>query len=260
MSISASTCVDLTVCELTKTDTGGDSYTVLTGKMNLAPQSWNKTDNFVSGRSSWSVFGKLVDRSSLEPAPQLIPASKFAVIRLNHLRRLMTPAAFTNDYPGCTAACEAGSPYCFRKELSGIEASGLRQLHKYLLKNPQAISAGDLMGMFSLKSDPCARGDTAISKGILSNAGDVCTLEGEIPALNITGRIQIPSSLEGKYQLNGVGVALLEFEDRDRRPKLSFSDKYVNADWGGDIKSVFGSNNDIGFSVGEKSCLSFKLR
>jgi len=256
VTVSSSTCTDLTVCELFKTGDGREFNTVLTGKMRIAPDSWEEREG-ISGNKAWRVIGRF-QGAAQGPSNELSSGPRFA-LRLNHVRRLIAPAAFTNDVNGCTQACATGSPYCLNHTLTGTESVGLTQLYAKLLTKPNRINAGDIQKMFAVQSDDCERSDTNVGSHI-SNTGAACTLVGQISSLKIDASIQIPTSLYGKYSLSQDGLASLAFEDEERRPKLSFSDRFVQADWGGDVNHVFGTANYIGFSVGRESCLRFALK
>lgn len=256
LTVSSSTCADLTFCELFRTSDGREFNTVLTGKMRIAPDSWGETTN-ISGNKVWRVIGKF-QGAAQSPSKEPLSGPRFA-LHLNQLRRMIIPAGFTNDVSGCTQACATGSPYCLNHTLTGIESAGLKQLYSKLLTKPNRIEAKDIQKMFAVQSDECERSDTNLGSHI-SNTGAACTLVGQIASLKIDASIQIPTSLYGRYSFSQDGLASLAFDDEERRPRLSFSDKFVQADWGGDVNHVFGTANYIGFSVGRESCLMLALK
>jgi hypothetical protein len=65
IEVSASTCVDLTVCNTIPTETGGYQYTDLpAGKYLLKPQAWKQSTG--SG-TVWAAFGRLEQHTELAP-------------------------------------------------------------------------------------------------------------------------------------------------------------------------------------------------
>lgn len=255
VNVSASSCTDLKVCERTETGQGGYSYTFLTGKISLSAESWNRVDNYITGGSSWYVLGKQQQKSSsVSEPPTVLPLGTRFAIRLNHLLRSIRQTAFTNDPEGCRSACSAGSPYCLTESVGGPQADGLRRLHALVAQQPAEISPQDIQKMFGIVTDPCRRQETIINNSMLSNYGDVCSLQAPINQANIVAKISIPSTLQGRLQVIGSDIDLF-FDDVESRPILTLSDAFLNADWGGGIKSVFSDNNSLGFAVGSESCI-----
>jgi hypothetical protein len=255
--VSASGCSDLTLCELMPTQTG-DQYQYYTGLMTIRPTNWVKHENYITGGSIWYVLGRMEQQKAEAPVDGRKYLSRLASIYLRSQRQIH-PAQFVNNAAGCQGACDAGSPYCFSQDISGIEAQGLRRLHSAILSSPKTIPSSTLKSMFNVSHDPCERGDTSFESNRLVNRGHSCDMSARIPSIDVTATISVPSVLDGQNTIRDQRV-VVTFDEPAMRPRLKFSDANLNADWGGDIVSVYGDSQSIGFSIGAQSCLRFNLK
>ncbi len=169
---------------------------------------------------------------------------------------MLIPVQADNSLASCSAACEAGSPYCLVAELPNNEASGLKALYSKLEGTPAAISAAELQAQFGLPNDPCHREGTTIENGVLTNGGETCTLQSTIASVGLTAFLDIPAKLKGNFRSSGNEVQL-DISDPDYRPRLRFDPQYFSDEWGGEISHVAGRSDRLLFSVGTNSCIRF---
>ena len=185
------------------------------------------------------------------------------IFRQLHIKREAAAAPTDNSIPTCEQECAAGSPFCLRLQIHSAEQAGLLRLRQALMTHPTTIKAADMLAMFNMSSDPCARSDTTFDGGNLENHGlgnngpaTSCELETQLPNSKLT--IRIPELLEGKWAPNGPDLRAV-FDNPQTRAHLEFTNPLLNSDWGGDINGVFSNGNNIGFSVGTKSCIRANL-
>jgi hypothetical protein len=281
ISVVAPTCQDLTVCELTKTGDDSDQYTFFTGRMEMSVSSWQQITNFQTGGQSWTAYGQITQRKALLDHKSFTPryftsaqdvAMSFG-IGLRHLQRLVQ-AKRDNSIQGCRATCSAhDSNYCHSQQVLGSDATGLRELRAFLQTKPDAIPASTLLAMFGIQSDPCKRGDTTLRDGIITNSTaseGSCTLISTVPEHHLSLTIDVPLFLEGSYVSDGQSFEAT-FSNPETRPRLHFvsldddpanvkNARYLDHDWGGDIKHVFSDPGIVGFSVGDSSCVQADMR
>jgi hypothetical protein len=261
---------------LINTGQGSDRYTFLTGRFDLDVESWQTITTY-DGRQSWTAFGRPAARRSSLDVPQLPNATMFgdaatAATHYYHFRRMLIQGQRDNSVEGCRVSCSVNSPFCFTLPLAGQDTAGLVALRDRVNARPTSIEAADLMAMFNLASDPCERGETSFSEGVITNkagGGSSCTLSSAVPALNVAIDLDIPLLLEGSYK-NESNAFSATFDDVKTRPVLRFRSlddtpdhvknaELLNSDWGGEIKHVFSEQNFVGFSVGADSCIRAPL-
>jgi hypothetical protein len=258
LTIFASGCSDLAVCEAVGVGEGADQYTYLTGRITIKPTSWLRSDNIWNGASVWTLFGRLVqNHATLEDnyTPTRLHPDAF----LKSMLRAVENVDFANTIEGCRAACSAASPYCINVKLNDSQTTSLKGFYGLLSGRPSTISSTALLSLFDLNSDPCNRADTSISNGQIVNKGDACRLTASAPGLAVSASLEIPAVLSGKLNFSEHFIST-EFPDPETRGRLTFSDSDLEADWGGEVKGAYIDDNGAGFSVGDKSCVRVPLQ
>jgi len=154
--------------------------------------------------------------------------------------------------------------YCLVLKLSQSQSDGLIKLRDAITAERATISASELRGFFGLSEDPCNRLDTVIKGGTIKNSGDACDLTADPTELprQLTGlrvTVQVPGVVLGTMKKDA-GMTLVDFPYSQMRGKLELSNTLLDADWGGDIKSIYVDNNSVGFSVGDSACYRVVLQ
>lgn len=257
LTVFASGCSDLTVCDRVRTE-DGERSTYITGRVTIAPTNWVRSDNLIYGGSVWALFGRRVtEHAYLEH--NYTPINMHAVKRLTSLLRMIENAAFHNTIDACRAACNSGSPYCITTTVDQVQTKGLLGLQKLLIATPSSIPPHTLLSLFHVDSDPCGRTDTVISDGKIENKGDACDLAARADVGGAGAVLSVPGVLSGNIKTQGSLVSI-EFPFPETRAQLHFSDNDLDADWGGDIKSAYADESSAGFAVGESSCVRVRLK
>ncbi|MGR9247029.1 hypothetical protein [Rhizobium leguminosarum] len=228
--------------------------------MTISPVSWQEITNFFSGRSVWTLFGHLMSKkASLEPkfTPVSVPR---AFIAINRRSRAISEVAFENTADQCQAACNsAGSPYCASVPLDKQQSDGLRKLRAKVLSNSKQIPPAELLTMFGLTKDECGRKETAFQSGTVENVGEAaCELKSSGNIMGITAKLMVPGILSGEIKTTN-DLITVEFPHAETRARLEFNDPDIQAEWGGDIKTVYSTPKAVGFAVGSESCVSVPL-
>jgi hypothetical protein len=242
----------------------------LIGTHTLTPESWSvENPNLITGSTAWVLFGReLQHGSQLEQQfTPIIPAIGSGLI---HLARMLVADQPRNDVQGCETSCK-GSTFCKSMPVEEKDVLGLRHLYASLASKPSTIKKSELLSMFGMPNDECKRQDTLIAWGTRTNTGDICHLGPVIPSLGIRLSIEIPSVLSGRLSEQN-GTISLDLSDANEKPTLQIlpiersnktqveNAKYLQFDWGGDVKTVFGNATQITFGVGERgSCLRAQL-
>ena len=177
-----------------------------------------------------------------------------------HILRVAETAPKDNKIDTCRSLCAHGSDYCFNVNLRAQESSGLKALQQACLLRKEAhLKSSDLLGYFGMATDPCGRSDTEFVDGAVINTADnACTIKTQIPNSDL--EIAMPERLQGIYIVDDQKMVRAMFNDRSTRAKLSFSNRFLEHDWGGDIVSAYSFGNTIGFSVGTTSCVQATLQ
>lgn len=264
VSVNASSCSWTGLCG---PPNGGVSF--LTGSMTVKPEQWDSRTNPQTGYTIWRLLGPRVAQRSeiLRSVP-----SQFAdyvtsyEARRTREGRLLVQSTIPNDAAGCSILCSQNNIYCRSFPLNSQNELSLRSLVRKMTDTQTVIKASELETMFQTGDGGCGRGDTSIANGSIENIGSQCSLRADIPNSNLIAEITVPSILRGSIA-DRDGRVSVDFRGGDATPSLRFKPRdptnpnqvsnarLVDADWGGDIKSVYGSQTYIGFSVGDQSCL-----
>jgi hypothetical protein len=174
------------------------------------------------------------------------------------MMREVAVAPSDNSISTCEQECASGGAFCLRLKIHSPEQAGLLRLRQALMGHPNSLKASDMLAMFNMASDPCNRSDTTFENGNVANQGETssCELQTQLPDSTLS--IKIPELLQGRWETNGPDLRAI-FDNAQTRAHLEFSNQLLNSDWGGDINGVFSNGNNIGFSVGAKSCIRADL-
>ena len=193
-------------------------------------------------------------RANFTPVPRLAFFAYF------HLLRKVAAPPTDNSVSTCRLECSANSPkssYCLAVAIDPVNATGLRRLQELAATNPTTITSQELHEMFGIADDPCARQDTTIVGGNLTNLGNDCDLTVHLPTTALV--IKVPKILTGRWQRKA-GTTEVLFDDPKTRGSLHFTDPDLDLDWGGDIVNMFSESNYVGMGVGKVSCVRATLK
>ncbi|WP_416897257.1 MAG: hypothetical protein ACMVY4_17460 [Minwuia sp.] len=157
----------------------------------------------------------------------------------------------------CRNECGSGNGgYCLIVELKNYNySSGLAWLIQAVeSQNRTILEKSEMLDRFGLSADPCRRGNTFLSDGMLYNTGQSCQLIAS--ALGETVEISVPGEVSGKLDRKE-GFTVVEFETL--RPKLTFSDQMLNEDVGGEIYEVSGNRRSLILTTTE-GCIAARLK
>jgi hypothetical protein len=213
----------------------------------------------------WSSLDTGYDYSSIGLTRSVISSSawymaasfKYVEENLTQLMRVAFVTPKENSISTCEAECDNNNPYCKSFDVPPKESAALRKLQDVLSGKPQIVRADNLKTMFSITNDPCNRGDTVFSGGLVTNAGDACELTTHTSVTDVS--IEVPELLQGDLSVDANGI-WASFNGAETRGRLVLSDPDLNEEWGGDIKAVYATRNHVGFSVGSKSCIRVSLQ
>jgi hypothetical protein len=197
-----------------------------------------------------SAKGSGTSELNYTPIPEAFYRDRYEIIEA------AAAPATDNSLASCEQRCASGDR-CLRLTIGGAARDGLRRLQRLAATNPSAIRSADLQAMFGVAQDPCNRGDTTIESGSLINIGEMCNVGTQIPNSDLT--IHMPEIVRGTWTWNSL-VARVAFDDGRTRPRLSFSNDFLERAWGGDMVGVASKGDYVYFSVGATKCIRINLQ
>lgn len=256
VKVTATGCIDLTRCEIIDAGDGAYTQPFQTGTVELVPQTWNRSPTNI-----YTLLGYPVNQTARheEPSGIMKASLSFGAGTYLRLNRLLHKAQFSNDPASCTKACTEGSPYCMSDDLPTATANSIAALYDRLTVTVDGtIEESFLKDLFDVQGDPCGRGDTKIGTDIFENEGDLCFITSNIPQVDVGLEVSVPPRLSGSIE-RSTDLLIFRFPDVENAPYLKIEDELLHSDWGGTIKSVTASSQNVTFAVGAKSCIQVAL-
>lgn len=190
------------------------------------------------------------------PKGGFTPVPHFAHFAYLHYLRKVADIPTDNSVATCRQQCSSNSPYCLSVTLDAATVAGLKRLQQTVSTNPTRIPSQQLRAMFGLSEDRCARQDTTIVSGDMTNLGIKCDMYVRLSEATIN--INVPSMLRGRW-VRQAQTTQVVFDDPKARGSLHFSDPGLDLDWGGDIVNMYSEPNYVGFGVGTLACVRAML-
>jgi hypothetical protein len=168
--------------------------------------------------------------------------------------RLIATDPQDNSPQTCNSECLSGSPFCLNVNLDQQNSIGFERLHRSFLQHADSISAAGPPGNVWGSARRLPQRPTTLSGGAVYNSGNgLCELAANIPDAGSVA-LRVPEMIRGTWKIQNTFVSVL-FGNPRTRGRLKFSDPGLDQDWGGDIVSVYGDSDYVGFSIGTLSCV-----
>jgi hypothetical protein len=114
------------------------------------------------------------------------------------------------------------------------------------------VATTDILSIFGLSSDPCARGDTRIDPASnVANDGQICVYPIVLSnaSQQPVASLQIGRNLSGQASAAASNNANISFFKPLERPTLAFSQSPLQNDFGGSVLQIAADNNGVYFNT-----------
>jgi hypothetical protein len=186
---------------------------------------------------------------------------RFGFRRLIDAEKSRFSLATANVSPICSELCaDPDAQECIRVPNTSSGSDVVRKFAalEALVKNSGAVvRQTDVMNIFDVSEDPCARSDTSVLGNVVTNTGDRCFVHQKID-FNIGGTsvshtigLEIPPEVVGLINPEGNRI---EFQESEKGPRLNIDWPSLQASAGGDVKSIELQQGSVFVETGS-SCL-----
>lgn len=125
----------------------------------------------------------------------------------------------------CLQLCKDGitDANCLAVKLAQEQRSSLQRFYAEVSTPRPAwsVTPEKLRQLFDIDADPCMRSALSLANGMLTNAGEVCSLRADVVEMKLDATILVPALLKGSWTRTGDSVKA-DFSAASERPMVTF--------------------------------------